>query len=96
MNKSDIQALHSSGCLKGKARPLSMAAILMEQSGLFSGHSASYRRKTTATGFITIDGHVKDEVQSFVSRTNDTIMYSCSYKHRHPEKQQKERLFLMN
>ena len=40
---TNIHALHSSGCLKGKARPLSIAAILMQESGLFSGHSASYR-----------------------------------------------------
>lgn len=40
--KTNIQALHSSGCLKGKARPLSIAAILMQESELVSGHSASY------------------------------------------------------
>lgn len=36
-----VQALHSSGCLKGKAKPLSMAAILMQDSEQLSGHSAS-------------------------------------------------------
>lgn len=41
-NETNIQALHSSGCLKGKARPLSIAAILMQESELLSGHSASY------------------------------------------------------
>lgn len=39
--EADVQALHSSGCLKGKARPLSMAAILMHESELLSGQSAS-------------------------------------------------------
>lgn len=41
--ETNIQALHSSGCLKGKARPLSIAAILMQESELFSGHSSSCR-----------------------------------------------------
>lgn len=40
-----VQALHSSGCLKGKARPLSMAAILMQDSEQLSGHSASYNER---------------------------------------------------
>lgn len=43
--ETNIQALHSSGCLKGKARPLSMAAILMQESGQFSGHSGSCRKE---------------------------------------------------
>lgn len=40
--ETNVQALHSSGCLKGKARPLSIAAILMQESELLSLHSASY------------------------------------------------------
>lgn len=40
-----VQALHSSGCLKGKAKPLSMAAILMQDSEQLSGHSASYNER---------------------------------------------------
>lgn len=39
---TNLQALHSSGCLKGKARPLSIAAILMQESEVLSGHSAPY------------------------------------------------------
>lgn len=40
-----LQALHSSGCLKGKARPLSMAPILTQESELDSDRSVSYNKE---------------------------------------------------